>query len=169
MENAVQNNRAVYTPETRSLTFLNGEGNPTGGMVGGIAEREHALRRNDLINRIESLFEVKGLHDIKPDILAKYGVHHTPELSLEQLQDLHSELDSCDVAKPVRIVRSQVLSLLSDMGIRPEGDNWDRVNAFLSSPRIAGKVLYKMSVAELRACANRLRMILKKPKVELPF
>jgi hypothetical protein len=162
---------ATYTPDTRTLTFLDDKGNPVSGMVGWIAEQKHQVLRRDLDKHIHALLAVKGLQDIKQDILTKYGVAHVSELTIEQMQQLYAELQQCDVCEPVRKARSMVLSLLSDgFNIRCENGNWDRVNAFLRSPRIAGKPLYDLTAEELRRCAIRLRMIMRKSAAtELPF
>jgi HPt (histidine-containing phosphotransfer) domain-containing protein len=194
MENDEQSKGAVYMPETRNLIAINDAGNPVNGCSGDIAERKYAelcnsnadvdvryykpteadnahYRRNNLIRHIHSLLAIKGLQNVKEDILAKYGAAHTSDLTIEQLQQLSAELQQCDVSKPVREARSQVLSLLSDgFCIRAENGDWSRVNVFLCNPRIAGKELYKMNVEELRKCALRLRMIIRKNKTHpLPF
>ena len=40
-------------------------------------------------------------------------------------------------------------------------DNWDEVNAFLMSPKIAGKLLYEMSLDELKSLVKKLEAIIR--------
>lgn len=56
--------------------------------------------------------------------------------------------------------RSSVLVRIHRLGISTI-DNWDEVNAFLSSPRIAGKLLYEMSLEELKGLVKKLEAILR--------
>ena len=58
-----------------------------------------------------------------------------------------------------------ILYLLDDMGVKAKGNDWAKVNETLLNPRIAGKLLYEMSLEELKECAKRLRAILNKRKV----
>ena len=41
-------------------------------------------------------------------------------------------------------------------------DNWDEVNAFLVSPKIAGKLLYEMDLQELKDLTRKLEAIARK-------
>ena len=54
--------------------------------------------------------------------------------------------------------RSSALLRLGRLGINTI-DNWDGINAFVSSPRIAGKLFYDLSVVELQELVRKLEMI----------
>lgn len=56
--------------------------------------------------------------------------------------------------------RNAVLLRIGRLGINTV-DNWDEVNAFLLSPRIAGKLLYEMSLTELKDLTRKLEAIKK--------
>ncbi len=114
-----------------------------------------------------------GIRDRKADILSGYGVESTTELSDGQLMQLIGILEDekhhrtaergTSEADTMRRQRSRVLRLLTDMGVyyvepgEPKQACWERVNRFLSSPRIAGKVLYEMTVEELSRVERLLR------------
>ena len=54
--------------------------------------------------------------------------------------------------------RSSALLRIGRLGISTI-DNWDGINAFVSSPRIAGKAFYDLSVVELQELVRKLEMI----------
>ena len=58
----------------------------------------------------------------------------------------------------IRRWRSSALLRLGRLGISTI-DNWDGINAFVSSPRIAGKAFYDLSVVELQELVRKLEMI----------
>lgn len=70
-------------------------------------------------------------------------------------QDRHSYIEK------VRKARSAVLYRIANLGINTV-DNWDEVNAFLLSPKIAGKVLYEMDLQELKDLTRKLEAIRSK-------
>lgn len=76
-------------------------------------------------------------------------------LEARQLQDRNSYKEK------VRKARSSVLLRVGRLGINTV-DNWDEVNAFLLSPKIAGKLLYEMDLQELKDLTRKLEAILKK-------
>ena len=61
----------------------------------------------------------------------------------------------------LRKARSSALLRLGRLGINTI-DNWDGINAFVSSPRIAGKPFAHLDVFELESLSRKLEMILKK-------
>lgn len=122
---------------------------------------------NRLLSRFHVLLQQSGNTAHKADILAGYGVESSKDLTAEQLAELCETLANQVANKnkppePLRKARSVVLGLLQDLGVTARNGNWDSVNRYLSQPRIAGKVLYDMSVEELKECAKKLRVILKK-------
>jgi len=54
--------------------------------------------------------------------------------------------------------RSSALLRLGRLGINTI-DNWDGINAFVSSPKIAGKRFYDLTAEELQALVRKLEMI----------
>lgn len=107
-----------------------------------------------------------GIRERKGDILSGYGVESTTQLTDDQLVQLIGRLEEQKRSieeNAVRLHRSRVLRLLTDMGVyyvtpgEPKEECWRRVNDFLSSPRIAGKVLYRMGSVELTALEGKLR------------
>ena len=61
----------------------------------------------------------------------------------------------------IRKARSSVLLRVGRLGINTV-DNWDEVNAFLLSPKIAGKLLYEMDLDELKELTRKLEAIIRK-------
>lgn len=114
-----------------------------------------------------------GIRDRKADILSGYGVASTLALTDGQLLEIIHALEDEKrrrtaaredrEADTMRRQRSRVLRLLTDMGVyyvepgEPKEACWSRVNRFLSSPRIAGKVLYEMTIEELGRVERLLR------------
>ena len=78
--------------------------------------------------------------------------------AIDGLQDI---LDAKNVktSPVIRKLRSQVLNILTKMGIYNDNDDWERVNAYLSQSRIAGKVLYLCNEAELKALIKKLHAV----------
>lgn len=123
------------------------------------------MDRNKAYKYFHALLGELGIRDRKADILSGYGVESTAELTDGQLQGLINTLEDekrrrtaereAREADIVRRRRSRILRLLTDIGVyyvepgEPKEACWRRVNRFLSSPRIAGKVLYEMNVEEL--------------------
>lgn len=75
-------------------------------------------------------------------------------ISERNLQDRNSYKEK------VRKARSSVLLRIGRLGINTV-DNWDEVNAFLMSPKIAGKLLYEMSLDELKSLVKKLEAIIR--------
>lgn len=57
--------------------------------------------------------------------------------------------------------RSSALLRIARLGINTI-DNWDGINAFVSSPKIAGKKFYDLSTDELNALTSKLESIIRK-------
>lgn len=113
----------------------------------------------------------RGLMPEKEAVLSQFGVTRIRDLSAQQLDNLIDGLRQIqpvskdnrpDAPKAIRQLRSTVLSLLDDLGIKAKPGNWEPVNNYLMQPRIAGKRLDKMTEQELKDCAKRLRMVKKK-------
>ena len=170
---------AIYEPDRRRIMFAQ-NGKPSHGFVGEMASKKfleacatgipvsiHVTNENigktRLIKQFHAILAKKGMLNIKEDILASYNVASSKELTLEQLEQVIHQLNGSATPEVMRKERSTVLSLLDKLGIKGNSEiGWDRVNAYLLQPRIAGKILYHMDATELRACSLRLRAIIGK-------
>ena len=117
---------------------------------------------------VGQLLVERGLMSHKLDVLSPYGVERIRDLNADQLDELIDGLKRVERKKPakevpaeVRKARSTVLNLLDDMGIKGKGKDWSAVNNYLLQPRIAGKMLYEMSLEELKTCAVKLRAVIR--------
>jgi len=108
-----------------------------------------------------------GIAHSKHDLLASYGVDSARFLTDSELIQLVDRVEQMKMQKlspdtKLRQLRSQVLTLLNEMGIYATNNDWSRVNAFLLDKRIAGKLLYELSVDELNKLIPKLRSIASK-------
>lgn len=174
--------KVVYNTETNMLNYFSEEGRPLYGLGGPFASKKfmkackeglqvsitninekEIMEKKQLIRQLHAAMAAKGLLEVKTDIIASYGVKSSTELSLEQLRQLVDKINATDTRPTLRQSRSKVLLLLSKLGITgSKEEGWERVNGYLSSPKIAGKALYEMSVSELDAAAVKLRSIFNK-------
>lgn len=119
----------------------------------------------------KTLLGLAGLKPQEESILSGYGAASCKDLSAAQLAELIDHLQTLvpkrEASPEMRKARSVVLTLLTDMGFKPQGTGWERVNEYLKQPRIAGKPLYDCSLDELKALAVKLRAILKKRRADL--
>lgn len=89
------------------------------------------------------------------------------EMSSEEYDEMCDALEgsmahSNKVAKEhLRSLRSSVLLRISRLGISTV-DNWDGIDAFCSSPRIAGKRFAALTAEELSALIPKLESMLRK-------
>ncbi len=113
------------------------------------------------------------LKDQKANMIAAYGVESTKDLTEAQLDELINSLVKIEAKKksPVSVatrkLRSRVLDLLTKLGVYKDSRDWSRVNAYLSKPTIAGKVLYLCTDDELSALIKKLYAIHKKQMKEI--
>lgn len=170
---------AIYEQGKRQIMFCE-NGKPKHGFVGQVADNKffEALKagvpmqikqpntdmeKTRLIKQFHAILAKRGMLGIKEDILMSYNVASSKELSLDQLSQVINQLNGASTPEHVRRERSMVLALLDKLGVKGNSEiGWERVNAYLLQPRIAGKTLYQMDVAELRACELRLRAIISK-------
>lgn len=118
--------------------------------------------RNKLMRHFYALLKETGLENNKADMVEAYGVESTKELSVEQLDELVQRLTDIkheQTDKKIRKLRSQVLDLLTKLGIYKDTSSWTRVNKYLMNPRIAGKLMYEMNEEELQKLIKKLRVI----------
>lgn len=99
----------------------------------------------------------------KPDMLRAYGVESTNDLNDDELDRLIVYLQNIDRAKRTPDTeekkgwRHKVLRMVAKCGV--DTQDWNRVNAFMCQPRIAGKHLYECSVDELKALHRKLHNV----------
>lgn len=124
------------------------------------------MDRNKLNRKFHGLLNQLGIMDRREDIIEGYGAESLCDLSDGQLQDAVDRLEQearIRTENDVKRRRSIVLSLLTDLGVyyvapgEIQQAKWDRVNRFLSSPKIAGKELYRLDKSELSALERKLR------------
>ena len=124
------------------------------------------MDRNKLNRKFHGLVNQLGIMDRREDIIEGYGAESLCDLSDGQLQDAVDRLEQearIRTENDVKRRRSIVLSLLTDLGVyyvaprEIQQAKWDRVNRFLSSPKIAGKELYRLDKSELSALERKLR------------
>jgi hypothetical protein len=118
------------------------------------------------IARIHILLKEAGVAQNKADILAGFGVKSTSDLTADQYQSLVEAL--IDLAKKkspkteaIRKKRSSILRLCSEMRVW-DGVDWNRLNAYISQPRLAGKLLYECDVDELADLYKKIKAIQSK-------
>ncbi|MBR6732147.1 MAG: hypothetical protein IKL91_05485 [Bacteroidales bacterium] len=91
-------------------------------------------------------------------------LHEMKKAEFEEMCDCIQERFSQDrqsYKEKIRRARSSVLLRIARIGINTI-DNWDEVNAFLLSPKIAGKLLYEMNIDELNELIKKLEAIARK-------
>lgn len=88
---------------------------------------------------------------------------HLTEMSAAEYNEMVGALEeaSAPSREELRRWRSSALLRIGRLGISTI-DNWEEVNAFVSSPKIAGKVFYDLSVPELRELVRKLEAIARK-------
>jgi len=121
-----------------------------------------------LYKKMHAMLGELGIAYSKEFLLEGYGVASTKELSDADLSDLVEKLSDMKRQKSVneilRKLRSENLCILQRMGIYTNNESWHRVNAFLLDPKIAGKLLYKMTTNELIQLKTKLHAIESKKK-----
>ena len=129
------------------------------------------MDRNKAYRLFHALLGELGIRAQKGNILAGYGVERTTELTDEQLSAIIRGLEEQKHQRNgdmLRRGRSRVLRLLTEMGVyyvvpgEPKTACWERVNRFVASARIAGKVLYDLTPEELQTLERKLRSMIDK-------
>ncbi len=85
---------------------------------------------------------------------------HLTEMTDEEYADMVRCLEqaSAPASAELKRWRSSVLLRIGRLGISTI-DNWDGINSFVSSPRIAGKLFYDLTVDDLRRLVRKLEAI----------
>lgn len=127
------------------------------------------INRGQLMRKMHAMLNELGMMKHKQAWLTGYGVSHASDLSDQDLHHLVNRLD-LEKAKLIdaktRKLRSTVLTILQKLGIYENNNDWQRVNEYLSNPRISGKLLPAMSHKELEALIKKLNAILTKKENE---
>lgn len=116
--------------------------------------------RKHLIRSFHAALAKQGIIQYKPDIISRYAVNSTTELTIEQLKTLVEEFSDgrrFDDSRK-RALRSELLVLLNKMGIYQTNGDWSRVNNFCM--KHAGKLIYQMSEDELKKARAQFNSIL---------
>lgn len=126
--------------------------------------------RKSLYGKMHALLHELGIMANKGDILSGYGVESSTDLTDEQLLDLIGRLTDMGASrdeernKEVKKWRSNIILVLTDLGVYKDKESWPQVNHYLLDERIAGKVMYELSVDEMKALHRKLLGILEKHK-----
>lgn len=168
----------LYIPQEERLWIMK-DGKNVGGFLGEVAHKKfYELletgaeinigkmdTRKPKIRQLRALWIKQGCDQFREYILEPYGVTSTADLTEPQLDELilrFSHDVKSEVPVDVRNARSLVLKLLTELGVYDNTCDWKHVNAYLLDKRIAGKLLFQMSVDEMRGLATKLRAILQK-------
>jgi hypothetical protein len=167
-----------YDPSALILNIIK-NGKPFGGFKGPAAEVQFQRLletgaditisdmsnsiKNARVRRLRARWVKQGIDQYRDAILQEYGVSSTADLNLQQLDELIDRFSNkTEVTTHTRTLRSDVMVTLDRLGVYVDNGDWQRVNAFLMQPRIAGKLLYQMSDDELLALNRKLRAMLAK-------
>jgi hypothetical protein len=117
--------------------------------------------RKHLIRSFHAALAKQGIIQYKPDIVGRYAVESTTELTIEQLKELVEEFSDgrrkFDDSRK-RALRSELLVLLNKMGVYMTNGDWSLVNNFCM--KHTGKLLYQMSEDELKKARAQFNSIL---------
>lgn len=118
--------------------------------------------------RFWCLIKQRGFELDKDEIVMQFTDGRTNHLSqmtdaeyLEMCDAIEGRFNKSAYEQQLKKARSAVLLRVGRLGINTI-DNWDEVNAFLLSPKIAGKLLYDMSLDEMKALVKKLEAIINK-------
>lgn len=168
-----------YDPGRQALTIMEGD-KPRGGYHGANAETKFSElletgaeisiqatmdTKKAKIRRIRAIWIQKGIDRYRDGILENYGVTSTKDLSEQQLDELIRRFSDRDPGPVIRALRSQVLIILTRLGVYENDGSWDNVNALLMDKRIAGKLLYQMDERELKQLIRKLSAIEAKENI----
>ncbi len=114
---------------------------------------------------------VEDKNELKADIISQFTNGRTESIravSDKEYEEICNALQDASVnhqarereRAELRRKRSSVLHQLQRLGI--DTSNWDKVNAYCSDPRIAGKEFRALTAADLDALNTKLRAIYNK-------
>lgn len=109
-------------------------------------------------------------HADKEELVSQFTDGRTTHVSQMRPDEFIQMCDTLQYGSPsereaqntaLKRARSAALLRIGRLGINTI-DNWDGINRFVSSPRIAGKKFYDLSVTELNALVSKLESIIRK-------
>lgn len=128
------------------------------------------LERCAKVRRINTLMSACRLIPNRADILSLWNVQGYDEMTDIEILELQAFMEVAHRAKTtpapaqIRRLRSQVLALMTKIGMYATPEDWTKVNRFLLQRRICGRLLYMLDAPELHALVRKLRAIeAKKP------
>lgn len=161
----------IYSPGSLRVER---DGKCMGSFVGDIADQKFqelletganikigSMDKHQKAAKLRSLWMRQGIDNMRETILAPYGVKSTADLDEDQVDELiNYYTQKKDQTTPeIRAHRSVILKLLTELGVYANNADWSRVNQYMMDSRIAGKLLYQMSVPEMKTLAVKLRSI----------
>lgn len=114
------------------------------------------LRQNPLADKEELVSQFTNGRTIRVSEMRKYEYK-----AMCDFLQYGSEQEQWARNKALKRARSSALLRIGRLGINTI-DNWDGINAFCLSPRIAGKEFGKLSIEELEQLVKKLEIIIKK-------
>lgn len=126
------------------------------------------VKKNDY-SRFYALLKQNPMAD-KEELVSQFTGGRTTHVSQMQREEFTalcdmlqygSEQDQAARNLALKRARSAALLRIGRLGINTI-DNWEGINAFVSSPKIAGKRFYDLSTDELKALTNKLESIIRK-------
>lgn len=127
-----------------------------------------AVKKNDY-SRFYALLKKHPMAD-KEELVSQYTGGRTTHVSqmkkdefiaLCDMLQYGSEQEQTARNLALKRARSAALLRIGRLGINTI-DNWEGINAFVSSPKIAGKKFYDLSTDELKALTSKLESIIRK-------
>lgn len=127
-----------------------------------------AVKKNDY-SRFYALLKKHPMAD-KEELVSQYTGGRTTHVSqmkkdefiaLCDMLQYGSEQEQTARNLAMKRARSAALLRIGRLGINTI-DNWEGINAFVSSPKIAGKKFYDLSTDELKALTSKLESIIRK-------
>ena len=137
---------------------------------GTMAQKNNKSKKQSRYGRFWCLIKGNEKYLDKDDLVSQFTdgrtthLHEMKDAEFQEMCDCIQERLSQDkqsYKERVRKARSSVLLRVGRLGINTV-DNWDEVNAFLLSPKIAGKLLYEMNLEELKDLTRKLEAIIRK-------
>ena len=129
------------------------------------SKSDNGGKKNSRYARFYCLLKGRERFINKDEIVEQFTEGRTTHLSQmtdaefnEMCDAIEGRFNRTAYEEQIKKARSSVLLRIGRLGINTI-DNWDEVNAFLLSPKIAGKLLYEMSLDELKALVKKLEAI----------
>ena len=125
-------------------------------------------KKNDY-SRFYALLKQNPMAD-KEELVSQFTGGRTTHVSQMRQDEFIALCDALQYGSPgerkaqelaLKRARSAVLLRIGRLGINTI-DNWEGINSFVGSPKIAGKKFYDLSVDELNALVSKLETIIRK-------